>query len=42
MDVIITEWSLNSYLALKHAQVFSNQEYRAILRPDAELLKKEW
>jgi hypothetical protein len=42
MDVVITEWSLNSYLDLKHAQVFSDQEYHSVLRPDAELLKKDW
>ena len=42
MDVVITEWSLNSYLDLKHRQVFSKQEYHMILRPDAELLKEGW
>ena len=36
MDVVITEWSLNSYLDLKHAQVFSDQEYHSVLRPDAD------
>lgn len=42
MDVVITEWSLNSYLDLKHAQVFSDLEYQKVLRPDAELLKLGW
>ena len=42
MDVVITEWSLNSYLDLKHLNVFSNQEYQTTLRPDAELLKQGW
>lgn len=42
MDVVITEWSLNSYLDLKHARIFSDQEYHSILRPDAELLKLGW
>lgn len=42
MDVVITEWSLNSYLDLKHAQVFTDQEYHSVLRPDAELLKQGW
>lgn len=42
MDVVITEWSLNSYLELKHTQVFSDEEYNTVLRPDAELLKEGW
>lgn len=42
MEVVITEWSLNSYLDLKHQQVFTDQEYRSELRPDAELLKQGW
>jgi len=37
--VIITEWALDSYLNLKHAQVFSDQEYWSTLRPDVELLR---
>jgi hypothetical protein len=37
--VIITEWALDSYLTLKHGQVFTPQDYRSILRPDVELLK---
>lgn len=42
MDVVITEWSLNSYLDLKHKNVFTDKEYKKILRPDAELLKEHW
>ncbi len=42
MDVVITDWSLDSYLNLKHANVFTDDEYNNILRPDAELLKKDW
>ncbi len=38
-NVIITEWALDSYLNLKHAQVFTDQEYWNVLRPDVELLK---
>ena len=38
-DVVITEWALDSYLNLKHAQVFTDQEYWATLRPDVELLR---
>jgi hypothetical protein len=39
-DVIITEWALDSYLNLKHAQVFTDAEYWSVLRPDVELLKE--
>lgn len=38
-DVVITEWALDSYLNLKHGQVFTDQEYWTTLRPDVELLK---
>ena len=41
MDVIITEWALDSYLDLKHKNVFTREEYKTVLRPDAELLR-EW
>jgi hypothetical protein len=37
--VIITEWALDSYLNLRHANVFTPHDYRSILRPDVELLK---
>lgn len=37
MEIVITDWALQSYLDLKN--VFSLTEYRKILRPDAELLK---
>lgn len=36
--VIITEWALDSYLKLKHAQTFSDQEYWTVIRPDVERL----
>jgi hypothetical protein len=39
MDVILTEWALDSYLNLKHAKAFTDQEYVTTLRTDAELLK---
>lgn len=41
MDVIITEWGLQSYLSLKTKAVFSDSDYKNILRPDAELLKTD-
>ncbi len=39
MEVIITEWAKQSYLDLRNAQVFTRDEYKNTLRPDAELLK---
>jgi len=36
MEIIITDWALQSYLGLNN--VFTEKEYREILRPDAELL----
>lgn len=38
MDIMITQWGLDSYLELKHAAVFSNDEYWGTIRPDVELL----
>lgn len=38
-EIIITEWALDSYLNLKHQQVFADAEYRSTLRPDVELLR---
>lgn len=36
---MITDWALDSYLALKHAQAFTDQEYWAAIRPDVERLR---
>ncbi len=36
MEVVITDWALQSYLELNSA--FTIKEYREVLRPDAELL----
>jgi hypothetical protein len=38
-NIIITEWALDAYLNLKHAQVFADHEYWTVLRPDVELLR---
>ena len=35
MDIIITAWALDSYLELKHNRVFSDEEYKKTIRPDA-------
>lgn len=40
MDILITEWALNSYLELKSKNVFSNEEYRKIIRPDVLRLQR--
>ena len=37
--VIITEWALDSYLRLKHAGTFTDQEYWTEIRPDVERLR---
>lgn len=37
MEIVITDWALQSYLNLKHC--FTDSDYENILRPDAELLK---
>lgn len=39
MEVVISEWALNSYLDLRQRRVFSDQEYRAVIRPDVLLLR---
>ena len=40
MDIVITEWALDSYLNLKHANTFTDAEYKNTIRPDVELLKE--
>jgi len=40
MEIIITQWALDSYLSLKHAQVFDARYYRSTLRPDVMLLSQ--
>ncbi len=39
MDIIITQWALNSYLDLLHQSVFTPAEYRSKIRGDVLLLK---
>ena len=39
MEIIITQWALDSYLNLKHRNVFTTSDYRQILRPDVLRLK---
>ncbi len=40
MEVIITEWGLQSYIESKN-KIFSETDYKTQLRPDAELLKTD-
>jgi hypothetical protein len=39
MEIINTEWGLNSYLELKNRRVFTDSEYREVLKPDVMLLQ---
>lgn len=38
MEVVITEWALQSYLELKNDRAFTEEEYKTVIRPDVELL----
>jgi len=40
MEIVITQWALNSYLEMKHSRVFSRKEYKNTIRPDVLLLKE--
>lgn len=42
MKVEITDWALDSYLDLFHKKVFTSDDYKKILRPNASLLKDGW
>jgi hypothetical protein len=39
MEIVITEWALDSYLALKRERAFTDQQYEKRIRPDVLLLK---
>mgnify|MGYP001563392599 CR=1 FL=1 len=39
MEIIITQWALDSYLEMKHDRTFTDQEYKQEIRPDVLLLK---
>ena len=39
MKIIITQWALDSYLNLKHCNVFTAKYYQETLKPDALRLK---
>jgi hypothetical protein len=38
VDLVITDWALDSYLDLVSRQVFNEHEYRTAIRPDVERL----
>lgn len=39
MNIVITQWALDAYLDLRHKNVFTREEYKQKLRPDALLLR---
>ena|SRR3989338_5618953 len=39
MEIIITQWALDSYLDLVSQKVFTRQEYLTVIRPDVLLLQ---
>ncbi len=39
MEIVITQWALDSYLDLKHAGSFTKAEYKKTIRPDVLLMK---
>ncbi len=41
MVVVVTEWALQSYIDLRAKGIFTDSDYKNILRPDAELLKTD-
>lgn len=40
MDIVITQWALDSYLELKSSRVFDEKVYQEIIRPDVLLLRE--
>lgn len=38
MDIVITQWALDSYLELKHSNTISTADYKTTIRPDVLLL----
>ncbi len=39
MNIVITQWALDSYLDLKYNNSITDQDYKAIIRPDVLRLK---
>lgn len=39
MDIVITQWALDSYLELRHSNTITAPDYKTTLRPDVLLLK---
>lgn len=40
MEIIITQWALDSYLELKTENVFTVKEYKEVIRPDVLRLQE--
>jgi hypothetical protein len=39
LEIVITDWALDSYLHLLHSRVFTKEDYRNVLRPGVMKLK---
>lgn len=39
LEIVITQWALDSYLEMKHDKTFTDQEYKQDIRPDVLRLK---
>ena len=39
MNIVISQWALDSYLDLKYSNSISDHDYKTIIRPDVLLLK---
>lgn len=39
MEIVITEWALDSYLSIRDRRAFTETEYRTIIRPDVVRLR---
>lgn len=40
MNILITQWALDSYLDLKHKRAFTEHDFKTKLKPDVRLLKQ--
>lgn len=40
IEIIITQWALDSYLELKSSNAFTDEEYKKVIRPDVLRLQK--
>ena len=38
MEIVITQWALDSYLDIKHRKIINPHDYKSVVRPDVLLL----